>query len=58
MAFITHIKSTSESWEESSADLVVFGIFQDQSMTTIADEINIHLNNGVTRGIECGGIKG
>ena len=25
MAFITHIKSTSESWKESSADLLVFG---------------------------------
>ena len=58
MAFITYVKSTSESWKKSSTDLVVFGIFQDQSMTTIADEINVHLNNGVTRGIECGGIKG
>jgi len=58
MAFITYVKSTSESWEKSSADLVVFGIFQDQSMTKIADEINVHLNDGVTRGIECGGIEG
>ena len=58
MAFLTYVKSTTASWTKSSADLVVFGIFKDQTMTSTGNEINKHLNNAVTKGIECGGIKG
>ena len=58
MAYLTYVKSTTASWTKSSANLVVFGIFKDQTMTSIGNEINIHLNNAVTKGIDCGGIKG
>ena len=58
MAYLTYVKSTTASWTKSSADLVVFGIFKDQTMTSNGNEINIHLNNAVTKGIDCGGIKG
>ena len=40
MAFLTYVKSTTASWTKSSADLVVFGIFKDQTMTSTGNEIN------------------
>ena len=49
MAFLTYVKSTTASWTNSSADLVVFGIFKDQTMTSIGNEINKHLNNVVKK---------
>ena len=35
MAFLTYVKSTTASWTKASTDLVVFGIFKDQTMTSI-----------------------
>ena len=58
MALLKYVKSTSDSWEKSNADLVVFGIFKDHSMTKMGNAINSHLDNAVTMGIDCGGING
>ncbi len=58
MAYLKNVKSTSDSWKKSKADLVVFGIFKDHSMTKTGNAINSHLDNAVTMGIDCSGIKG
>ena len=43
MAYLTNVKSTITSWTKSPVGLIVFGIFKDQTMTKIGDDINIHL---------------
>ena len=58
MANINKVISSTKSWDSTSCELIIFGIYQDLSMTEVGDEINEHLNKAVTKGINCGGIKG
>jgi leucyl aminopeptidase len=58
MAHIASINTTQESWNEIDADLIAVGIFEDKSLTPLAETIDETSEGQITRAIDLGDVKG
>ena len=58
MANLSTVASSPESWNETQADLIAVGVFEDKSLTPMANTINKASNFVFTEAIDLGDVKG
>jgi len=58
MANLSTVTSSPESWNETQADLIAVGVFEDKSLTPMANTINEASNFAFTEAIDLGDVKG
>jgi len=58
VAHLNRVKSTNTNWENAKQQLIVFGIFEDLSLSSMGKSIDEYLRNSLSHGIKQGGIKG
>ena len=58
MAHLSNVNLSNDHWNDTSAGLIAVGIFEDKSLTEIAQDIDNSTNGVFTNAIKIGDIKG
>ena len=58
MAHLSNVNLSNDNWSDTSAGLIAVGIFEDKSLTEIAQDIDSSTNGVFTNAIKIGDIKG
>ena len=58
MAHLLNVNLSNDNWSDTSAGLIAVGIFEDKSLTEIAQDIDSSTNGVFTNAIKIGDIKG
>ena len=58
MSHISTVTIAVSSWQEIDAGLIAVGVYKDQSLTPLAQEIDKAIGGLITQGIDMKDIKG
>ena len=58
MAHLTKVKISNNNWDNSDSDLIVVGVYEDKTFSSIAKSINEQNDKLFENAIDIGDIKG
>ncbi len=58
MSYLSEIKNSDQPWSDATAQLVAVGIFEDQELTPLGQEIDKDLGGDISKAIAQGALKG
>ena len=58
MSYLQRVTNTDRPWSETNARLLVVGIFENQSLTSLGQEIDLHLGGVIKKAASLGDLTG
>ena len=58
MAHLSNVNLSNDQWNDTSADLIAVGVYEDKSLTPIAQDIDDSTDRVFSNAIKIGDIKG